>query len=148
MPRANGKKNRAFSFSFPLIDESKVKNAVYKNDQNAWFLTDARGYATKTAAGELQNIFLKDGDFSALSDSSDGYAYSVSRMNDSQKEVRVLYSAWYLYKHGRNASFLFGADNSGYDIFTRLAYGARLSLLLSVVVAAINLFFGNSCRCA
>lgn len=95
----------------------------------------------KTAAGELQNIFLKDGDFSALSDSSDGYVYSVSRMNDSQKEVRVLYSAWYLYKHGRNASFLFGADNSGYDIFTRLAYGARLSLLLSVVVAAINLFW-------
>lgn len=136
-------KNSGIQLFFPLIDESKVKNAVYKNDQNAWFLTDARGYAKKTAAGELQNIFLKDGDFSALSDSSDGYVFSVSRMNDSQKEVRVLYSAWYLYKHGRNASFLFGADNSGYDIFTRLAYGARLSLLLSVVVAAINLCLGT-----
>ncbi len=121
---------------YPVIDSSKIKNSAYANDMNAWFLTDDRGIPQKNAAGELQNIFLKD------ASSQDGYAYYQTRMNGNQYECRILYKEWYRYKNGRYASFLFGAETSGYDIFTRLAYGARLSLVLSICVAAINLFLG------
>lgn len=122
---------------YPVIDDSLVKNSAYKNDQNAWFKTDAKGLPELNAAsGKVQDIFLKD------SSSSDGYAYHKLRMNGTQYETRVLYSEWYRYKNGRQPGFLFGTDNSGYDIFTRLAHGARLSLLLSICVSAINLMLG------
>ncbi len=119
---------------YPVIDQQKVLYAPYKNDMNAWFATDAKGIAK--SAAQVENIFAKD------SSSADGYAYFTTRMNGTQYETRVLYRNWYYYKHGRYCSFLFGSDMSGYDIFTRLAYGARLSLVLSLVVSAINLALG------
>ncbi len=121
---------------YPLIDQTKVKNLAYRNDMNAWFATDEKGIAQKDAADNFIPIYEED------VSSPDGYAYYTLRMNGSQYELRTLYSEWYFYRHGREAAFLFGADMSGYDIFTRLAHGARLSLCLSLVVSAINLFLG------
>ena len=119
---------------YPVLDSSKVKNPAYKADQNAWFLTDARGNIQRDAAGKPKDIYVRD--------ENGDYAYFVSRMNGNQKECRVMYSEWYRYKNGHYASFLFGTEVSGYDIFTRLAYGARLSLILSLVVSAVNLALG------
>ncbi len=121
---------------YPVIDQDKVKNSSFKGNMNAWYLTDDRGIMTANTMGKPQNIFLKD------ETSADGYSYAIMRMNGSQYETRVLYKEWYYYENGRYASFLFGAEASGYDIFTRLAYGARLSMLLSIIVASINLFLG------
>ena len=56
--------------------------------------------------------------------------------------VRVLYYNYYQYKNGMEPVFVFGADSQGYDILVRLAQGARLSFLLAVVVAVINLVIG------
>ena len=103
---------------------------------NAWFLTDAKGLAKTSVSGTFQDIYLKD------PTSADGNAYYITRMNGTQYETRVIYKEWYKYQNGRYASFLFGADSAGYDIFVRLAGGARLSLLLSLAVASINLFLG------
>ena len=119
---------------YPVLDTSKVKNPAYKTDQNAWFLTDARGNIQRDATGKPKDIYVRD--------ENGDYAYFVSRMNGNQKECRVMYSEWYRYKNGHYASFLFGTEVSGYDIFTRLAYGARLSLILSLVVSAVNLALG------
>ena len=121
---------------YPVIDEKLINNPSYKADQNAWFLTDSRGRVKLDANNKVENIYIKD------EKSPDGYAYFLSKMNNTQFETRVLYSEWYLYEHGHYASYIFGADSNGYDICSRLASGARLSLLLSLVVAAINLFIG------
>lgn len=125
---------------YPMLDEKRIASPAYKGDQNAWFLTDSRGNVILSDSGELQDIFLRV----KLEDGHNAgeEIYFVPRMNGSQYETRVLYKEWYRYKNGHYASFIFGADKSGYDIFTRLAYGARLSLLLSICVAAINLFLG------
>ena len=122
---------------YPVLDDKQVKNSAYKGDVNAWFLTDDKGVAKKSATGELTPIYVSN------EKSPDGFAYYIPRMNGSQYEVRVLYKEWYHYLHGRYASFLFGADMAGYDIFTRLAHGARLSLFLSIIVSAINLLLGT-----
>lgn len=137
---------------YPMIDERKIKNSSYKGDMNAWFLTDDRGIMqTNAATGKPRDIYLKNknsNDSSSLAQNSQhslaqdsqDYVYFVKRGN--QYETRVLYKNWYVYENGKEASFLFGAEKSGYDIFTRLAFGARLSLILSLCVATINLFLG------
>jgi len=121
---------------YPVIDTKKIKNKVYENDLNAWFLTDSKGVIQYDSNGNPIDIFLKD------STSKDGNAYFVSRMGGNQIEARVLYKEWYYYKNGRYPLYIFGTDVSGYDIFTRLAGGARVSLILSFCVAAINLLIG------
>ena len=119
---------------YPLIDDSKVKVAGSQSDANMWFLTDMKGVATRDNSGNLQDIYLHDDNGEPL--------MSRSVNSGTQRYVRVLYSEWYRYQNGYYASFLFGADVNGYDILVRLASGARLSLVLSVVVSAINLFIG------
>ncbi len=121
---------------YPVVDTDQVENQAYKNDPNAWYLHNSKGVADRDADGNLQNIYLTD------EDSEDGYAYYISKMNGSQYQCRVLYSEWYYYQHGVYASFIFGADNFGYDICARLALGARLSLVLSVLVASVSLVIG------
>jgi len=121
---------------YPVLNEKLIKNPSYKGDQNAWFATDNKGRAVLDANNNVKNIYKKD------ASSPDGYAYFATKMNGSQYETRVLYKEWYKYENGHYASFIFGADPNGYDICSRLASGARLSLVLSFFVAAINLFFG------
>lgn len=122
---------------YPVVDEAQINCVSYKQDiGNAWFLTDAKGVAQRDENGELQNIFLTD------EDSEDGYAYYVEKMSGKQYQCRVLYSSWYYYLNGYSASFLFGADSFGYDICTRLAFGARLSFGLAILVSGISLLIG------
>lgn len=122
---------------YPVIDESLIACKTYTTDPNAWYLTDAKGVAIRDENGELQNIYLTD------ENSADGYAYYTSKQNGSQYQIRTLYSSWYSYQNnGKQACFLFGSDEYGYDICVRLAAGARLSLTVSVAAAVINLILG------
>lgn len=121
---------------YPMVDETLINCQTYASDPNAWYLTNAKGVAQRDENGELQNIYLKD------ENSPDGYAYYVSKMNGAQFQIRTLYSNWYYYKNGKEACFLFGADEYGYDICVRMAAGARLSLTVSVAAAFINLILG------
>ena len=57
-------------------------------------------------------------------------------------QVRVSLMAYFEYRYGEEASFLFGTDDKGQDILTRLASGARFSLILAICISAINLFIG------
>lgn len=41
-----------------------------------------------------------------------------------------------------NKTFLFGSDNLGRDILTRLMYGARISLLVALVATLVDFFIG------
>ena len=118
---------------YPLIDSSKINCNAYKNDANVWYLTDAKGVADRDSKGNLQDIYLRD---------ENGNEVYTTSLSGGKVSARVLYKEYYNYKNGHYASFIFGADSSGYDILTRLANGARLSLILSVVVSAINLCIG------
>ena len=121
---------------YPMINEKKIKCVNYKSDPNAWFLTNAKGVAQRDENGELQDIYMQD------ESSPNGYVYSVSKMGGSSYQIRTLYSSWYQYQSGKEACFLFGADEYGYDICVRLASGARLSLTVSILAAVINLILG------
>jgi len=44
--------------------------------------------------------------------------------------------------YGPNADFVFGADQSGRDVFVRVLYGARTSLLVALVATGFAVFIG------
>lgn len=122
--------------TYPMIDSSKIVCPAYQDDANAWFLTDQKGVAQRDMQGNIQDIYLKD------EASEDGYVYAIPRQNNSQYEIRVLYYDYYVYLNGVEPCFVFGADEFGYNIFSRLGMGARLSLTLSVAAALVNLIIG------
>lgn len=75
--------------------------------------------------------------------------YDYAYTNQTGYEVRVNYYEYYIYTHTtvyqdniKSPSFLFGTTNSGQDIFTCLASGARFSFILAICVAFVNLLVG------
>jgi peptide/nickel transport system permease protein len=58
------------------------------------------------------------------------------------KDPNTLFAG--VYRQGPSAAHWFGADNIGRDVFSRTIYGARRSLLVSTVSAAIGLLVGGT----
>ena len=134
-------KETGIKMFYPLIDRSQITCQPYKDDANAWFKTNVKGVAERDANGQLIDIYLKE-DNKAPYGYGDGYKYFKSTQGGDQYMARVLYSDWYYYKNGKPACFWFGADEFGYDIFTRLGAGARLSFLISMSSAIVDLIIG------
>ncbi len=63
-------------------------------------------------------------------------------INNGEYSVRVDYFDYFTYKNGFTPIYVFGANQSGQDIFLRLALGARFSLLLGIGVSLINFLIG------
>lgn len=57
--------------------------------------------------------------------------------------VRVSSYNYFQYKFGFEPSFAFGSNSNGYDIFSRLASGARFSFMLAIFVSFVNLLIGT-----
>ena len=141
---------------YPVVNRNEIKFASYNTDVNVWYAHDARGRAEYNDDGSYQNIFqtateenIADGNYMVVDGSGnldENGEYVVRRYtkkNDGATyEVRALYSEWYLYQNGFEASFLFGVDSFGKDILVCLASGARLSFALSIGVSIINLAIG------
>lgn len=123
---------------YPMIDTSQIQQSNNETNANYWFVHDKKGVAERDADGNLVPIYKTD------ESSEDGLAYCNIKMNGNQYQVRVYYYDWFTYKHGgEKPAFLFGTDSMGHDILTRLAAGARFSLLLSIIVSALNFAIGT-----
>ena len=75
------------------------------------------------------------------------YVYGIQR--PSTIEVRVEYYEYYIYQHSQvledgitDPVFFFGTTDTGKDIFSCLAYGARFSFIFASVVALVNFIVG------
>lgn len=130
---------------YPLLDTSKIACKTYQSNQNAWFLTNAKGAAKYDANGDYENIYLtENSEAQGKYTSEDGYKYVQSKMNGTQYQTRVLYYEWYKYKHdGVEPEFYFGIDAYGKDIFTCLGVGARVSFMIGISVSIINFLLGT-----
>lgn len=67
---------------------------------------------------------------------------SYSKLKSSEYTVRVDYFDYFVYANGFEPYYIFGANQSGQDIYLRLALGARFSLLLGVGVSIVNFLIG------
>ena len=137
----------------------RVNNLVVDKNPDVWFECDRKGNAKLDKDGNFIPAYY------TVSDGySDDYTSSVRLESDPYHEgntedayiyaqrtgtagkynyvVRVNSYNYFIYKYGEEPSFVFGTNEKGYDIFTRLASGARFSFLLAVFVSVINLFIG------
>ena len=156
---------------FPAINE-KMKDekgkeyivSAKQGDANVWYATTDRGYPKVDSKGNFKACYadIDDIRYSGALYTSEYYNYdslriegddgsliyavvSATRVNDSvitSYRVRVLLDTYFQYRYGHEAAFLFGTNQKGQDILTRLAAGARFSLILAVCISAVNLFIG------
>ncbi len=133
---------------YPAVDLNKIPNAMYKSDANIWYVNDTKG-APVMSNGKYQNIYLTGGlddGYDSLRIDGDSGAYRYARVGGTSTNktytVRVFKYTYFQYRYGFDPSFLFGTNAKGQDLLTRLAAGARFSLVLAVCISAINLFIG------
>lgn len=89
---------------------------------------------------QYANAFVSTSGLDHLSD-AERIEYAKNPINWSYT-VRINPYEYFVYKYGFEPCFMFGSNANGWDIFTRLASGARFSLLFALLVSAINLFIG------
>ena len=130
---------------------------IIGGDKNVWFQCDQKGNPVLDSKGNFIPAYLTTGE--------DGYTSKMRLANDpylkGDKEnafryaqrtgtaetgynyvVRVNANNYFQYRYGFEPSFIFGTDGHGYDIFSRLASGARFSFILAILVSVINLSIG------
>ncbi len=134
---------------YPAVDTSGIKNTSLKSDANIWYECTNKGMPKLNKNGEFVNMYKttgNDGDYNSLRIPGDDGSYRYASVTGSSTamsfKVRVFLYNYFQFRYGFEPSFLFGTNNYGQDILTRLASGARFSFLLAISVSAINLFIG------
>ena len=140
-----------------VIYPAVVNQKMALEDANIWYEANKKGVAKLDANGDYVPMYKdsgNDGDYNSLridSDpgkldptSEDRYRYATITGDASSisYKCRVFRYTYFQYRYGFEPSFLFGTTALGQDILTRLASGARFSLIFAVCIASINLFIG------
>ncbi|MCR5742412.1 MAG: ABC transporter permease [Lachnospiraceae bacterium] len=135
---------------YPAVDSSKIKVESLKTNANIWYMCTNKGTPKINAAGGLDSIYKtsgNDGDYHSLRVAGDDGSYkyaTVTGTSDAKSyKVRVFTYTYFKYRYGEYPCFLFGTNAYGQDILTRLASGARFSLLFAVIIATINMVIGT-----
>lgn len=152
---------------YPRVNAKKAP--LYNNLKSVWYVSDIKGTPKYDANGDYIPAYytpvdIKIDDANAPYD-ADAYVSkmriagdpgiedpeSLNRYHYAQRTgsegaynyvLRVDPYEYFEYCYGFEPCFIFGTDSSGYDIFSRLARGARFSLLLALLVSAVNLTIG------
>ncbi len=101
----------------------------------------------KTASGEYSSnqfrpVLDADGNPVEIYQRDDNGDLVYAELTNGAYTVRVDYLDYASFSLGFDPHFVFGANAAGQDIFLRLASGARFSLILGVVISAINFIIG------
>jgi len=134
---------------YPAVNQSKIKNNMNRSDANIWYVNAQNGSPILDENGEYENIYLTSGnddEYNSIRIEGDTGRYKYARIGGTSDKkayiVRVFKYSYFQYRYGFEPSFLFGTNAKGQDLLTRLAAGARFSLILAVCISAVNLFIG------
>lgn len=126
-------------------------------DANLWFEASKKGVPKLDKQGEFIHAYKvsgRDGDYDSLRVEGDPgladpqaegryrYAAITGDASSISYKVRINKYTYFQYRYGFEPGFLFGTNDKGQDILTRLAAGARFSFLLAICVSVVNLFIG------
>ena len=136
---------------YPAIDDKTV------TDPNIWYQASKKGVAKLDKDGNFVNIYKtkgSDGEYNSLRvpgdpgiedpEASGRYRYATitGDSNATSYKCRIFKYTYFQYRYGFEPAFFFGTNGMGQDILTRLAAGARFSLIFAICIASINLFIG------
>lgn len=139
----------------PRVNEEKAQ--IYSAEKSVWYVCDKRGNPTFDMQGNFIPAYYTSGvdDYTSkvrlasdpgVNDNTVGnryrYAQRTGKDGVYNYVVRIGAYNYFQYKYGFEPSFVFGTDSKGFDIFSRLAAGARFSLLLALLVSVVNLTIG------
>lgn len=134
---------------FPAVDTKQLKLEAQKNNANIWYECNNKGMPKLDKNGQFVPIYRtsgSDGNYDSLRiEGDDGsYRYAILGGTSDAKsyKVRVFTYNYFQYRYGFEPSFIFGTNAYGQDILTRLAGGARFSLIFAICIAGINLIIG------
>lgn len=161
LPRANTPVNNVTSQPLPDIwydcDTKGNANKTESGQLVPSYYTSGNDFYTSTkriasdpgllALEKVKDITDEDAKNEALSKDPNWarryrYAQVTGKSDSPNYVVRVSSYNYFIYKYGFEPSFAFGTDSNGYDIFSRLASGARFSFMLAILVSAVNLVIG------
>lgn len=129
---------------YPMIDTSnEFCDPGNATDANFWYKHSMNGTPVDDNGNNLSldSVMKRGLKENYLRDENGNVVYYLAK-DKSMVQVRVLYYNYYQYKNGAEPIHYFGTDGQGFDIYIRLAYGLRTSLVLAVFVSCINLVFG------
>ncbi len=134
---------------YPAVDNSGFLLDILKNNANIWYECTQKGAPKLDRDGNFIPLYKttgNDGEYHSLriqgDDGSYRYAVATGTSTAVSYKVRVFTYTYFQYRYGFEPSFLFGTNALGHDILTRLAGGARFSLLLALGISLINLVIG------
>lgn len=147
LPRVDNPVNNVDSAMMPDIwyDCDKKGNAKLKNGEVVPAYVDyGKDDYTSVMRLESDPAYADRNDPATAQLNAERYRYAQRTGTEGKYNyvVRVGSYNYFQYKYGFEPSFAFGTDGHGYDIFSRLASGARFSFILAVIVSAINLTIG------
>ena len=141
MPKTNATDylngNNGANFWYKLKNEACTSTGAPDLDENGNYVPN---YLVSDNPEKAKYTSLRIAGDDGGADGKSWYVYAVK--NQTGYKVRVDYYEYFRYLYGNTPSFLFGTNVYGQDIFTCLAAGARLSLLLAVSIAVINFILG------
>ena len=119
---------------YPAVNPAEYARPAQGQDANIWYVCNEKSVPI-LKNGQFQDIYDRD---------EQGNLKYYTKGGDTGQDfkIRINSYTYFQYRYGFEPSFLFGTNNQGYDILTRLASAARFSLLLSVSVASVNLIIG------
>lgn len=129
---------------YPMVDVfSEYCDSYNQQDANFWYCHDAKNNPVDKEGKRLSmQKIMQSGLVDNYLRDENGNVVDYMKKDKNMVQIRVLYSHYYQYVNGHEPGHIFGADQQGYDIMVRMAHGTQLSLLLSIVVASLNLFIG------
>ena len=105
-----------------------------QTDANIWYKANKKGVPL-LENGNYVNQYVTD-------PQTGDYLYGLVTGDGSAYRCRVFLYTYFQYRYGFEPAFLLGTTGQGQDILTRLASGARFSLLFALGVSLINLVIG------
>lgn len=140
----------------PRVNEELAK--MYNIDKSVWFVCNQKGKPELDVNGNYKPGYFTSGydDYTSSMrlasdpgaenpEASNRYRYA-QRTGTADRGynyvIRVGAYNYFQYRYGFEPGFVFGSDTRGFDIFSRLAKGARFSLLLALLVSIVNLTIG------
>lgn len=137
---------------YPAVSDKSV------SDANVWFEVNRKGVPQMDKDGNYVNIYKtsgEDGSYNSLRidgdpgiddpDAAGRYRYATITGDSSSVsyKCRIFKYTYFQYRYGFEPAFAFGTNALGQDILTRLAAGARFSLVFAICIACINLGIGT-----
>ncbi len=142
-PETAGNEEAQVNYRTEIIENMRT---YYETNSRVYYALTAKQSNGKYNSNTFSPIFEKDENGNDVPKAiykmnSDG-SYAEPTESGGTIAARVDYYDYFTWKNGFEPRFVFGTNEQGQDIFLRLAKGTRFSLLLGIVISAINFIIG------